>query len=349
VPGRASRAAAAALAAAVGAVRPGDEVWVLLSGGTSSLAGAPIDGVSPGDYTALGRLLLASGLEIGTMNQVRKRVSRWAGGRLGVALAARGAARIRVYVVSDVVGDSVEAIASGPCAPDPGRAADVRAMLLERGLWHEVPPTVRTAIEDAAVGGRAETPKPDDPAFRLVTHRIVARNRDALEGAAEAARLRGYDVEIAGLPLSGEARRRGEEIARTLVSGRGRPACLLWGGETTVTLDAATDGAGGRCQELALAAAQVLADSLPRATSALLAAGTDGRDGPTDAAGAVVDARTLDRIRRAGRDPARDLEAHRSYDALDAAGALFRPGATGTNVMDVVIGVVGEEGLGTSD
>jgi glycerate-2-kinase len=177
-----------------------------------------------------------------------------------------------------------------------------------------------------------------------VETRLIVSNRLALEAAAARAADCGCTVQLVESPLVGEASAAGREIARELLRyARGstlqQPHCIIRGGETTVTLGADPPGLGGRSQELALAAAEVLGHEDGGRGVALLAAGTDGRDGPTDAAGAIVDGATWGDVRRRGRDPARDLAAHDAYRALDAAGALLRPGLTGTNVMDVVIGL----------
>jgi glycerate 2-kinase len=200
-------------------------------------------------------------------------------------------------------------------------------------------------VSDASAGARAETPKPGDQAFARVTLELIASNGLALEAAAKRAAELGLVPVLSDTPLAGEASAAGTSVAATLLQDyaasdipqRRRGRCRIWGGETTVTLGSVPPGLGGRCQELALAAARVLA-GVPDGV-ALLAAGTDGRDGPTDAAGAIVDGRTWAAIEAEGRDPARDLAAHDAYRALDAAGVLLRPGLTGTNVMDVVIGV----------
>jgi glycerate-2-kinase len=341
-PGPRSLAAAAALAEVAARASEGDEVWVLLSGGTSSLLGAPVDGIVPDDLTALYALLLGSGLDITAMNRIRKRFSRWGAGRLALALAP---ALVRVYVVSDVIGDDLPSIGSGPCVPDATTAADVRALLERSALWDRIPDSARRQVRDACAGAMAETPKPGDQAFARVTLELIASNALALEAAAGRAAELGLDPVVADTPLAGEASAAGTSVAATLLqdyasSGipqRRRARCRIWGGETTVTLGTAPPGLGGRCQELALAAARTLAGA--PAGVALLAAGTDGRDGPTDAAGAIVDGRTWSAIQAAGREPARDLAAHDAYRALDAAGALLRTGLTGTNVMDVVIGL----------
>ncbi len=348
-PGAGSRAAAAALAAAAAAVSSGDEVWVLLSGGTTSLVGAPDEGVDAADLATLYTLLLGSGLDIAAMNRVRKRFSRWGGGRLARALAP---APVRAWVVSDVIGDDLASIGSGPLVPDTATAAGVRHLLHEAGLWARVPPALRARLAAIDRGEVPETPKAGDEAFARVTLELIASNRLALDAAAKRAAELGLAPVVSEAPLAGEASAVGASVAAALLqdcvapgipqprSGAVYPGvggcCCIWGGETTVTLG---DGAGlgGRCQELALAGAKVL-DGAP-AGIALLAAGTDGRDGPTDAAGAIVDGRTWRTIVEAGRDPDRDLAAHDAYHALDAAGALLRPGLTGTNVMDVVIGI----------
>jgi glycerate 2-kinase len=340
-PGPGSLAAAAALAEVATGVRPGDEVWLLLSGGASSLLAAPVDGMAPNDLTALYALLLGSGLDIAAMNRIRKRFSRWGGGRLARALAP---APVRGFVVSDVIGDDLAAIGSGPCVPDPTTASEVRRLLEDARLWDRIPATARRLVTSSESGETAETPKPGDAAFAQVTLEVIASNRLALEAAAKRAAELGLAPVVAETPLAGEASTAGASVAATLLqhcppSEIPQPArrCFIWGGETTVTLGEVPPGLGGRCQELALAAARALAGA--PAGLGLLAGGTDGRDGPTDAAGAVVDGDTWRAIAAAGRDPGHDLAAHDAYRALDAAGALLKVGLTGTNVMDVVIGI----------
>jgi glycerate 2-kinase len=341
-PGAGSLAAAEALGQAVAQIGGDDEAWVLLSGGATSLLAAPVEGMAPAELTRLYHLLLGSGLDITAMNRIRKRFSRWGGGRLARALAP---ARVRVFIVSDVIGDDLASIGSGPCVPDPVTAGEVREMLERASLWQRIPEAARRLV--LATGETAETPKPGDVAFARVTLELIASNRLALEAAANRAAELGLAPVVAETPLAGEASATGASVAAVLLQncgpgGNTQPAgpgrCFIWGGETTVTLGEAPPGLGGRCQELALAAARALDGAAPAV--ALLAAGTDGRDGPTDAAGAIVDGRTWRDAMAAGRDPARDLAGHDAYHALDAAGALLRVGLTGTNVMDVVIGVV---------
>jgi glycerate-2-kinase len=340
-PGPRSLAAAERLADLAARVAPGDEAWVLLSGGTTSLVGAPDHGIPDADLTALYALLLRSGLDIGAMNRVRKRFTRWGGGRLARALGQ--AARIRTYVVSDVIGDDLAAIGSGPCVPDPTSAADVRRLLAHAGLLDRLPASLKRILDATESAAMPETPKPGDPVFARVDVELIASNRLAREAAARRAAELGLAPQIVDTPLAGEASMAGASVAATILNyapdagaQQGPRPCTIWGGETTVTITGEA-GLGGRSQELALAAARTLAGAPPGV--ALLAAGTDGRDGPTDAAGAVVDGTTWPALRAAGRDPERDLAAHDAYHALDAVGALVRVGMTGTNVMDLVIGI----------
>jgi hydroxypyruvate reductase len=343
-PGPGSQAAAKALHDLAARVQVSDEVWVLLSGGTTSLIGAPEAGLTPAELAQVFSLLLGSGLDITAMNRIRKRFSRWGGGKLARALAP---ATVRVFVVSDVIGDDLASIGSGPCVPDPATATEVHSLLEASRIWHRLPEPARRLVLSAESGQIPETPKPGDQIFERVTHELIASNRLAVDAAARRARELGLTASVQDAPLSGEAARVGDELAARLLDNCARrivpqpnppaAACWIWGGETTVTLGETPSGLGGRCQELCLAAAKRLRGA-PNGI-AVLAAGTDGRDGPTDAAGAIVDSQTWGTIIEAGRDPALDLETHNAYPALDAAGALLRPGLTGTNVMDVVIGL----------
>jgi hydroxypyruvate reductase len=340
-PGAGSLAAATALGHVTTQVRPGDHLWVLLSGGTTSLIGAPLDGIPHQQLRDLYRILLGSGLDISAMNRIRKRFTRWGGGKLAAALTG---ATVRQFVVSDVIGDDLPSIGSGPCVPDLSTAADVRQTLEDADLWSRVPGSLRSLLQETENGTRPETPKPDHPAFASVRTEIVSSNRLAVESAGLRAAGLGLMVETQPTPLEGEASQAGISVAATLRNYSQAPEtqgaarrCVILGGETTVTLGS-DSGLGGRSQELALAAARELAGV---SGVALLAAGTDGRDGPTDAAGAIVDGATWAAIAAAGRNPTVDLARHDAYPSLDAAGALFRPGLTGTNVMDLVIGLAG--------
>jgi hydroxypyruvate reductase len=365
VPGKRSFTAAQRLGDLCTGLRPNDAIIVLLSGGATSLIAAPARGISETDLTALFELVLGAGLPIAEMNAVRRRFTRWGGGRLALALAPRAA---HCLALSDVVGDELPAIGSGPCVPDPLSARDVARILDQAGLTRRLPTSVRDFLSGSTRGVVPETLKPNHPAFAHVTARVIANNRAALDGATVRAFELGLPARVVTAPLVGDAAARGEELARSLLAlremtPRGERRCLVWGGETTVKLNkpltaaarrapaTAVRGAlalaqaeqplGGRCQEFALAAARVLGAAGEHAAGiTLLAAGTDGRDGPTDAAGAVVDSTTWGAIRAAGFNPDDALATHSSYAALDAANALLRPGPTGTNVMDIVIGLV---------
>jgi len=339
LPGVRSAVAADALGEVAQAVVAHDEVWLLLSGGTSSLVGAPAEGVTATDYRSLHQRLVRAGLPIELLNRVRKRFSRWGAGRLAAALRSE---RVRVFALSDVPGDDPETIGSGPCEPDRSTATEVREILVRCGLLPDLPLSAATYLEAVLRGEAAETPKPEDPCFARRTTVVIGSNAVARTAAEAEGVALGYAVSAAVAPLAGEAQAAGERIAGELAAARRAapgPRCLLWGGETTVALGP-HPGRGGRCQELALAAAGPLRDTGGRPW-VLLAAGTDGRDGPTDAAGALVDGETWTRIRGAGLDPAAALEGHDAYPALAAAGALLRTGPTGTNVMDLVVALVG--------
>ncbi|MEO8293883.1 MAG: DUF4147 domain-containing protein [Gemmatimonadota bacterium] len=339
IPGAASLAAASALEQYLRSVNQDDEVWVLLSGGASSLIASPVDHVAQDELVELYRILLGSGLDIHRVNRVRKRFSRWSAGRMAAAIAP---AVTRVFAISDVSSDEPASIGSGPLSPDPTLAAEVRAIMMESlGVAH-IGPSLDRYLGAVESGQLPETPKLGDAIFDNVSYTIIAGNHTALEGARVRAESSGCQATIGGT-LTGDAGRQGHAIARQLDRiASDRPHIVLWGGETTVTLPASSKdepGAGGRCQHLALAAALHLSDTGNRRIT-LLAAGTDGRDGPTDAAGAIIDGETVGLIRRAGLDPGDSLAAHDSYRALESAHALFKPGLTGTNVMDLVIGLV---------
>jgi glycerate-2-kinase len=346
VPGRNSFAAAAKIEEVARGRRGSDVVLVLLSGGASSLIAAPLRGMNEADLVSLYELLLGSGLDIVSMNAVRKRFSRWAAGRLALALAP---AATHCLAISDVPDDNMAVIGSGPCVPDTTTVNDVLAILRHAKLYDRIPQTHRDYLTAVSRGALPETPPKSHPAFAHVSARVIGDNRGALEAAAHAARERHLDVDVVGARLAGEASSCGVAIAEQLVAARNGghgDRCILWGGETTVTLGAheGSPASGGRCQELALAAARVLAERAPNGDGAaritLLAAGTDGRDGATDSAGAIVDAGTWPAIADAGRDPARALTEHESHAALEAFNALIPRQQTGTNVNDVVVGLV---------
>lgn len=337
LPGEGSRAAAEALASLAARLPPGEPAWVLLSGGTTSLVGAPEAGLTSLDLRAAYEALLGSGWDIGAMNRVRKRLTRWGGGKLRRVLGTRPVLQL---IVSDVLDDDLAAIGSGPLVAEPSDTADVVRQLHETGIGARLPAAALALLERVGRGEAPDVVSPAEAEGLPVTTRIVVSNRVAVEAAAAAGRARGWQVTVRRDPLLGEAADRGRELAAWLLEPGAPPALLVAGGETTVQLPEHSAGLGGRCQELALAAAARLRGAAGRH---LLAAGTDGRDGPTDAAGALVDGATWDRAAAAGVDPASALDRHDSHPALDAAGALLRTGPTGTNVADLVLALRGAE------
>jgi hydroxypyruvate reductase len=273
------------------------------------------------------------------MNALRKHISRIKGGQLARAAAP---ARVFTLILSDIVGDPLDAIASGPTVPDPRTYADALAILDKYRIRQEIPSSIRTHLEAGAAGRIPETPKPDDPLFARVRSVMVASNIQALEAAkAEAHRL-GFQAMILSSFIEGETR----EIARMHaalaleVRASGNPlqppVCLITGGETTVTLKGT--GKGGRNQEFALAAALDIA-GLPDVV--VLSAGTDGTDGPTDAAGALADGDTVSRAIGLGLAPRVALDGNDAYPFFHRLGDLVMTGPTRTNVMDVRLVLVG--------
>lgn len=313
--------------------REEDLVVCLLSGGASALWPAPVEGVTLADLQEVTRVLLRAGAPIAEVNAVRKHLSRIAGGQLARVAAP---ARVLTLAVSDVIGASPDAIGSGPTLPDPTTFADALAVL--RGHAAATPPSVMLHLQRGVAGEVAETVKPGE-LVNLEGFHIVLSVRDALEGAVREAERLGYRPRVVTDALEGEARQVGDALAREALRAGDegdRPLALLWGGETTVTVRG--HGRGGRNQELALAAALAL-QAHPGVVVGSM--GTDGRDGPTDAAGAVVDGATVERGREAGLDARRHLDDNDSHRFLSSTGDLLVTGPTGTNVNDVMVALVG--------
>jgi glycerate-2-kinase len=330
VPDARSEASAREALAFVEAAAPGDRLLVLLSGGASSLLACPAQGLALEDLATATRLLLAAGADIEETNAVRKHLSALAGGWL--ARRARPH-RIDVLALSDVPGDRIDVIGSGPFAADPSSYADALAILRRRGVLGGLAERVRAHLEAGLRGERAETPKPGDPDLARIRHLLLATNRTAVAAAAAAAERAGLRSVSIDAVLHGEARDAAASLVASARAARaGDPLCLVAGGETTVTVRGR--GLGGRCQELALAAAVHLDGGPP---TALLAAGTDGNDGPTRSAGAYVDEQTLERARRAGLDARSALAENASHTFFRTEGGLFATGPTRTNVMDLAL------------
>lgn len=341
VPDAAGAAATRALLELAAGAAADDLVLCLLTGGASALTPAPVSGVTLEDMQQVTELLLRSGATITELNAVRKHLSRFSGGQLARTAAPAGVVSV---IVSDVVGDALDVIASGPTAPDVSTFADCMDILARYGLGSAMPPAVLHHLRQGQLHQEAETPKPGDALFRHVQNTLVATNRQALDAAAEQARSHGFRPVILTDRMVGEAR---EQAALLVTQARqmaaelaadAQPVCLLAGGETTVTLRGR--GRGGRNQEMALAASLALQDC-PHICA--LFAGTDGTDGPTDAAGGCAWAGNL---AIAGLEQARRaLEENDSYAILHHCGALLRTGPTRTNVMDLAILLVWPENI----
>jgi glycerate 2-kinase len=333
LPTGASFRAGAAVLSYVGRLTPLDRVLFLISGGGSSLAESPADGVGLSAVRRTTEALLASGAPIQSMNSIRRHLSALKGGRLA---AATGAARWTTFAISDVVGDAPEEVSSGPTVEDPTTFADAQTAVERYGLTDRLPPAVLRHLEEGAAGRHAETIKPGDPRLAGGRFQFVATNRLALRGAATEAARRGFRVVVTSGHLTGETLPVGTAFARNVSRIRSRrPVALLAGGETTVTL-AEHSGTGGRNQEFALAAAPVLDGQEGRL---VLSIGTDGVDGPTDAAGGWADGETMAKARALGIDVIARLARHDAYPTLEALGRLVRTGPTGTNVMDLHVGL----------
>jgi len=308
----------------------------VLTGGASALLVEPAPGLSFADLQTANRLLVNGGAQIDEINAVRKHLSAVTGGRLRQRARC---AEFCTLAISDVIGDSPAAIGSGPTVADPSTFQECIAIVERYGLRATLPRAVVEHLERGVAGLIAETPKETSGIFRGSHYRLVASNRISIDAAARAARERGCKVEILTTEMQGhthEAAHRFATALRQAASARSdnTPLVLLAGGETT--LPVAGDGRGGRNQEFALVAALYLQGL---ANVALLSAGTDGTDGPTDAAGAFVDGSTVARARARGLDANDFLRRQDSYTLLQALGDLHCTGPTGTNVMDLAIGL----------
>jgi glycerate 2-kinase len=314
---------------------PRDLLICLISGGGSALSPAPVQGITLAEKQEVTRLLLACGATIHEVNALRKHISRIKGGQLA-RLASP--ATLITLVLSDVVGDALDVIASGPTVPDTSTFADCLDILRKYQLLDKVPTAIRRHLETGVSGAFPETPKPGDHAFGRAQTVIIGRNLQALEAAGRQATALGYQPLILSSAIEGETRQVAKVHAgiakEVLASGHpiAAPACILSGGETTVTLRG--QGKGGRNQEFALALALDIRN-IPGIVA--LSGGTDGTDGPTDAAGAVVDWMTCARAERLGLQPRTALDNNDAYPFFECLSDLLLTGPTQTNVMDVRI------------
>ncbi len=334
LPDRAGQRAGTGMLALVRTLTADDLLVVLLSGGASSLLPVPVPGVSLSNKRHITALLLKYGASIQEVNQVRTHLSMIKGGRLAAATKAR----VVSLILSDVIGNDLGSIGSGPTAPDPSTYRDACSILRRYRLWEKVPGAVRLHLQKGRQGRIPETPKPGDAMFRRVRNHIIGDNVAAVTAAAQAAREAGLATTVLSTTFTGEAK----EAARTFVaaaseiaaldSTRRRPCCVIAGGELTVTVRG--KGRGGRAQEFVLAAA-IEIEGLEHVWVAGF--GTDGIDGPTDVAGAVADGQTVARARRLGLDPRRALNQNDSYGFFKKLGNHIMTGPTGTNVNDLYI------------
>ena len=310
-----------------------DLLLVLLSGGASSLLPLPDEGLSLADKQRTTKLLLRSGATIAEVNAVRKHLSAIKGGRLAAATRAQ----VLTLLLSDVRGDDLGVIGSGPTAPDRTTFLDAVRIVRRYGLWDKLPPPVRVHLVEGLAGWRPETPKQRSPIFRRVHYVVIGNNRLACEAAAKAARLTGYEVVLVEEYVTGEAERLGRwmgELGKNLAGRKALPGpvCVVAGGELTVTVRGS--GRGGRAQEFALAAALAI-----QGVSGVwvMGIGSDGRDGPTDAAGAVVDGQTVARGKHKVVDAVKYLKRNDSYTFFKKVGGHIKTGPTGTNVNDLYV------------
>ena len=335
-----------------------DVLIVLLSGGASALMALPAEGLTLTDKQETVRRLLKGGATIHELNTVRKHLSAIKGGRLAAATRAA----VVTLVISDVVGDDLSVIGSGPTMPDPSTFGEALSVLDARGGRASYPARVVSYLERGARGEIDETLKPDNPRMKRSVARIIGGRMTAVAGAVEAARSRGYDVQMIDAPIVGEARDAAVTFAgdvRQALARLAPPLCVVGSGETTVHVTGT--GTGGRNQEFALAMLPLLADltlrqaqahpeqsqgvtrSAPPQIDAVFGSiGTDGIDGPTDAAGAIIDATTIARAAAHDLDPTAHLRNNDSYHFFSAIGDLVHTGPTGTNVGDVQVALIAE-------
>lgn len=322
VPDSSSAAAGQAAIELARALGPQDRLIALISGGGSALMVAPAPGLTLADKAAVNDLLLASGLEINQMNLIRQQLSDLKGGGL---LRHAAPAQVQAYILSDVIGDDLRAIASGPSVSPIGTRAQARGLLQQTGLWDRLPQAVQDHLS---------APAPAQEAPPAAANTLIGSNRHSLQAVLEAA-APDWQTQLVSGTLVGDVADAAETVvAAARQAPADRAVALVFGGETTVQLRGS--GRGGRNQELALRVAKLGAEQL-EGNWLFLSGGTDGRDGPTEAAGGIVTGSSWQAIAAAGLDPQALLDNNDSHAALAAADALLQTGGTGTNVADVQI------------
>ncbi len=308
-------------------------VLCLISGGGSALLVSPIEEVNLGEKQLITDLLLKSGADIVELNAVRKHLSKVKGGRLAeIAYPAK----IISIIISDVIGDKLDVIASGPTSADPSTFSDALRVIEKYNFFEKAPQSIINILKSGHAGTIPDTPKGDNQIFRSVQNMIVGSNQKAVEAAAKEGRDKGHETEVLSSALTGEAKEvagwLAEKAKKALSQKHTGKLCLISGGETVVTVKG--NGKGGRNMELALSFA-IEIEGMDGIT--LLSAGTDGTDGPTDAAGAIVDGRTVIKAREMGLDPLDYLNNNDAYNFFKEIDSLIITGPTGTNVMDLQI------------
>ena len=336
VPNEAGQRATADILSQLSSLQDDDLVMVLISGGSSALFTAPAAELSLADLQRTNQILLSCGADIQEINTIRKHLSQVKGGQLAKLLHP---ARVITLILSDVIGDQIDLIGSGPTAPDSSTFVDALDVVESYHLAGDLPDPVIAHLNAGRRGSHPETPKPGDPCFKDVTNMVLANNLQALNAGAAQAEAEGFSARILPGSLIGEASSAGILLAEQLtdMALKGKPlpspACLIAGGETTVTLtDTATPGLGGRNLEVALSALPILHGL---ENIALVTLATDGEDGETDAAGAVVTGESYQRCQQLGLKPEEFLKRHDSYTLFNSLDDLLLPGPTGTNVNDL--------------
>jgi glycerate 2-kinase len=333
VPDMRGQGAANSLLGAVEKAGANELVLALVSGGASALLPLPVAGITLQDKIQATEILLASGADIKEINCVRKHLSQLKGGQLA---RISSPADVHSLILSDVLGDDLSSIASGPTVPDETTFEDAVAVFERYDCFNQLPASVRSWLKEGCQHSENETPDASDSCFLQTDNSLVCSNYISLQAVRSYLSEAGFQVEIFSESLTGEARDVARQLAQRGAELSGdRPVALIAGGETTVTLKGS--GKGGRNQEMALAFALHSEKCPPGDNWVFLSAGTDGIDGPTDAAGGIVDAQTLHDIQSKGIDAVQCLDNNDAYNGLNAAGALINTGATGTNVADLQI------------
>ena len=335
VPGADTFASSAALLKFAANIQPEDLVIVLVSGGGSALCSAPVEAISSDDLQNITQILLGCGAEIQEMNAIRKHLDQIKGGGLAELLEP---ATVISLILSDVIGSPLDVIASGPTVPDSSTFNDVAEIFSRYDLWQRLPDSIGQLVENALAGQIPDTPKLGSDCFQHVSNYLIADNRLACQTAVEFARKAGLNAELMTTALNGEAREVGKVLAslmkhiRKYHSPFKPPVCLVFGGETTVTLKGT--GKGGRNQELALGALPEIAglDDVLLVTLA-----TDGEDGPTDAAGAWVTGESLRKVKALDLSVDEAINNSDSYAFFSTLNQIVHTGPTGTNVNDVTV------------